>query len=83
MNGKINGYSKQELIQNLRSLRLETEGNKSVLIKRLKNFYRKTLLNVAGVQEQNEKGKIRFVFHYYVVIDFEATCELIKSPEFQ
>jgi len=83
MNGKINSYSKMELIQNLKSLRLETEGNKSVLIRRLKNFYRRTLLNVAGVQEQNENGKIRFVFHYYVVIDYEATCELVKTSEFQ
>merc|ERR1712071_290411 len=83
MNGKINSYSKLELIQLLKSLRLETEGNKNILIKRLKNFYRQTLLNVAGVTEQNENGKIKFVFNYYVVIDFEATCELVKSSNFQ
>jgi len=83
MNGKINSYSKLELVQNLKSLRLDTEGNKNVLARRLKDFYKRTLLNVAGVQEQNENGRIKFVFHYYVVIDFEATCELIKSSEFQ
>ena len=83
MNGKINGYSKLELIQNLKSLRLETEGSKNVLVKRLKHFYRSTTLNIAGVHDRNENGTVRVMFHYYVVIDFEATCELLKNPDFQ
>lgn len=82
LNGKINNYPKAELIRNLKLLKLETEGSKGVLAKRLKNFYRKTMLSMHGV-EKNGSGKIKVMFDYYIVIDFEATCEVVKSSSFQ
>lgn len=83
LNGQINQYTKEELIRNLSSLKLDTEGRKAVLVKRLKNFYKKTLLVVAGVQERCENSRMKVYFDYYVVIDFEATCELVRQEGFQ
>ena len=83
LNGQINTYSRLELVKTLKALRLDDEGGKSVLVKRLKNFYRRQLLNVAGISEQRENARIRVMFDYYVVIDFEATCEMVNSDDFK
>lgn len=83
MNGKINGYSKEELIRNLKMLRLDSEGSKPVLAKRLKNFYKKTLLHVNNIQENHTSGKIKVTFDYLLVMDFEATCQTFRDPSFR
>lgn len=83
LNGKINSYSKAELIKNLKMLKLDTDGSRSVLAKRLKTFYKKTMLNVSGIQEQNGSSKIRILFDFYVIIDYEATCELLRNSDFK
>lgn len=64
-------------------LKLDTEGSRSVLAKRLKTFYKKTMLNVSGVQEKNGGPKIRILFDFYVIIDYEATCELLRNSSFK
>lgn len=83
MNGKINSYSRDELIKNLKILHLDSEGSRKVLAKRLKNFYKKTMLNVNHIQESHTSGKIKVTFDYLLVIDFEATCQFIKEPNFK
>jgi len=83
LNGKINNYSKAELIKNLKMLKLDTDGSRSVLAKRLKTFYKKTMLSVSGIQEKNGNSKIRILFDFYVIIDYEATCELLKNSNFK
>lgn len=83
LNGKINKYSKTELIKNLRTLKLDTEGSRSILAKRLKTFYKKTMLSVSGIQEKNGSPRIRILFDFYVVIDFEATCEVVRNSNFK
>ena len=83
LNGQINSQTRAELAKTLGSLHLDTDGSKTVLIKRLKIFYRRMLLNVAGVQERHENARIKIMFDYYVVIDFEATCEYVQRPEFK
>lgn len=64
-------------------LKLDTDGSRSVLAKRLKTFYKKTMLNVSGIQEQNGSSKIRILFDFYVIIDYEATCELLRNSDFK
>ena len=83
LNGKINSYPKAELIKSLKTLKLDTEGSRSVLAKRLKTFYKKTMLSVNGIQEKNGCSKIRVLFDYYIVIDFEATCEVERHSNFK
>ncbi len=82
MNGRVNNYPKSELVRHLKTLRLESEGSKGVLAKRLKNFYKKTMLSINGV-DRNGSSKIHVMFDYYIVIDFEATCQHIRLPEFK
>lgn len=64
-------------------LKLDTDGSRSVLAKRLKTFYKKTMLNVSGIQEQTGSSKIRILFDFYVIIDYEATCELLRNSDFK
>lgn len=83
LNGEINGYSKSELIKKLRTFKLDTEGSRSILAKRLKTFFKKSMLSVNGVQEKNGCSRIRVLFDYYIVIDFEATCEAVRNSSFE
>lgn len=64
-------------------LHLDTEGSKRVLVKRLKTFYKRTMLNVNQVHESNSSSKIRATFDFLLVIDFEATCLTKKDPNFK
>lgn len=40
------------------------------------------MLNIHGV-EKNGSHKVRVMFDYYIVIDFEATCEAVKTSKFK
>ena len=83
VNGEINRYTKLELVKSLNALRLDTTGSKNVLIKRLKNFYKKSMLSVAGIHERSENVRKKILFDYFVVIDFEATCQLVRDKDFK
>lgn len=63
---------KSELHTKLDSLHLDTRGNKEVLKKRLKNYYKKLKLSKAKVSCCKNSTKH---YDYFCVIDFEATCE--------
>ncbi|XP_042893235.1 3'-5' exoribonuclease 1-like isoform X2 [Penaeus japonicus] len=69
---KIKDMSTNELIQELRNLRLDQRGNKNILIKRLKAYIPMKLEEAYKKDPQIELYKY---FDYYVVIDFEATCD--------
>ncbi|KAG1659349.1 3'-5' exoribonuclease 1 [Nymphon striatum] len=69
INSAINKMTKMELVTRLRTLHLNTMGNKTVAVKRLKNYYR--LLKMPHVIHQISKPMFKFI----CVIDFEATCD--------
>lgn len=64
INGKINSMSIDNLVKNLKELKIETTGKKEVLMRRLKNFHKEKALNKT----------VETDYDYVCVIDFEATC---------
>ncbi|KAH7720474.1 exonuclease [Aphelenchoides avenae] len=62
-----------EMKVELRSIHLDSNGTKKVLKKRLKQYYRKeyVLLKNSGPN----RNKTERFFDYFIVIDFECTCE--------
>lgn len=71
INGKINSMSMSELVESLNELKLETNGKKEVLIRRLKNYHKQSNLEN---NKNNPNFKTEKYFDYVCVIDFEATC---------
>lgn len=71
MNGEVNRMTKAELRRSLAELHLHTGGVKEVLKKRLKNFYKRKKLTAANLKKGIEHPQ----YDYYVVIDYEATCQ--------
>ncbi|XP_042305336.1 3'-5' exoribonuclease 1 isoform X1 [Sceloporus undulatus] len=75
-NGFINRMSRAELRAKLAECKLETRGEKDVLKKRLKNYYKKEkLMQKQSINAEN-------YYDYICVIDFEATCEEGNQLEF-
>jgi 3'-5' exoribonuclease 1 len=68
--------SKVAIVSKLKQLKLSTEGNTDVLKKRLKNYYKKQKLTSANLLTASK------LFPYYVIVDFEATCEEINTPDY-
>lgn len=68
LNGQINSYSKADLCAQLKKCHLSTDGHIDVLRKRLKTHYRNRKLASSNILS------VRKLFPYYVIIDFEATC---------
>lgn len=77
INGKINKMNTQELIRKLRHYRLDTGGTDEVRRKRLKNNYRKIKLASADLYVSNR------LLPYYVIVDFEATCEEVNPADYK
>lgn len=75
ISSKIRSYPKAELIRCLKIVRLETEGRKAELITRLEDFYKNTMHSMHETQTEND-GRINVMLDFYIVIDFEATCEV-------
>ncbi|KAG7172300.1 3'-5' exoribonuclease 1-like [Homarus americanus] len=81
INGEINRLRKNQLKMWLRSFKLDTNGRKDVLQKRLKTHYR-----LKRLKEENIVDPILIqqrYYDYYVVIDFEATCDDINPHNFR
>nr|CAD7256448.1 unnamed protein product [Timema shepardi] len=76
INGNINQMSKAAVVSKLRELKLNTEGTTEILRKRLKNHYRKQKLTNANLLTVSK------LFPYYVIVDFEATCEEVNIPNY-
>ncbi|XP_064077564.1 3'-5' exoribonuclease 1-like [Macrobrachium nipponense] len=64
MNGQINRMKMDQLKKRLRQFNLDTSGSKSVLQQRLKSHYKRKVF------KENECH-----YSYYIIIDFEATCD--------
>ena len=65
-----------EIERQLRKFKLSVDGNGDVLKKRLKNYYTKKKLADENLQVTNN------LYPFYVIIDFEATCEEVNDPDY-
>lgn len=68
--------SRGELVANLNQYNLHTGGNRDVLVKRLKNYYRIQKLTSVNVLPTVKYSQ------YYLVLDFEATCNTVNAPDY-
>lgn len=75
-NGRINRMTRTELLGALSYLKLSTKGTKEVLKKRLKSYSKKQHLKENNVEATRKVGYV----DYYIIIDFEATCEQTNPP---
>jgi len=80
LNGKINRMTKEELCIQLSSIHLDNRANKGVLQKRLKNYYKRQKLQRSLIPCSNTSTKTNFDF--VMIIDFEATCDHPRLPNF-
>lgn len=77
INGKINRMTADELIKKLKMYHLDTEGSDDIRRKRLKSHYKKIKLATADLILSPK------LLPYYVIVDFEATCELVNPPNYR
>ncbi|XP_076372373.1 3'-5' exoribonuclease 1-like [Tachypleus tridentatus] len=80
LNGKINRMGKSEVQAKLKELRLDSRGEVDVLKRRLKNFYKQQKLKKQETEKQLKDA--RCPYNFLCVIDFEATCEGEKVPDY-
>lgn len=66
----------KEVINKLKKFHVDTEGSESLLKDKLKESYKKIYL--AGMNLSLSKK----LLPYYVIIDFEATCEENHSSDY-
>ncbi|XP_034245299.1 3'-5' exoribonuclease 1-like [Thrips palmi] len=74
--GKVHQMSRGELVTNLNQNNLHTGGNRDVLVKRLKNYYR-----IQKLSSVNVLPAVKYA-PYYLVLDFEATCNTVNAPDY-
>lgn len=77
INGQINGMKRKDLVSKLRKYHLNHKGDIMVLRKRLKNHYKVTKLTKAKLMEKHNLQP------FYVIIDFEATCQENNPVDFR
>lgn len=76
-NGRINRMTQKDLTEALEYLKLSSKGTTEVLQKRLKSYTKKQYLTEAEIRSDQKKYT-----DFYIVIDFEATCEEPNPPGF-
>lgn len=67
--GNSQALSKKQMVTELKKLKLNSSGSPKVLCKRLDMYHSKTNPCTSGDSERKS------MFDFYVVIDFEATCD--------
>uniref|UniRef100_A0A8D8YQ67 3'-5' exoribonuclease 1 n=1 Tax=Cacopsylla melanoneura TaxID=428564 RepID=A0A8D8YQ67_9HEMI len=77
INGQINAMKRKDLVPKLKKYHLNHKGDVMVLRKRLKNHFKVTKLTKAKLMEKYNLPP------YYVVIDFEATCQENNPVDFK
>lgn len=77
-NGRINRMDFNQLKDALSYLKLSTKGSKDILSKRLKAHVKKQHLSENNVNKISETSYV----DYYIVIDFEATCQEVNPEGF-
>jgi len=76
-NGLINKADLSTLKRMCKEEGLESAGKRNLIQQRLKCYWKSKLLREAGLIKNAAKG-----FEYFVVIDFEATCEERNLPDY-
>ncbi|XP_063231148.1 3'-5' exoribonuclease 1-like [Bacillus rossius redtenbacheri] len=76
INGRINQMSNAAVCSKVRELKLNSEGSAEILRKRLKNYYKKQKLTSVNLLSVSK------LFPFYVIVDFEATCEEVNPPNY-
>ncbi|XP_063885772.1 3'-5' exoribonuclease 1-like [Scylla paramamosain] len=79
LNGKINKLNVAQLKSHLRERNLDTSGKKLVLQKRLKSHVCQQKLKESGKEDETASHR-NLYYDYYLVIDFEATCDEHQNP---
>jgi len=72
INGEIKRMGKEHVRVKLAEVKLDTKGVKDVLVKRLKNHYKKIFLNQRCPKRQKRE---HLSCDYFISVDFEATCQ--------
>ncbi|XP_054281128.1 3'-5' exoribonuclease 1-like [Macrosteles quadrilineatus] len=75
----IDSLDRQALLRQLSRNNLPTNGSVELLKSRLKSFMEKRKL----ASFDNSYNNVKTLFPYYVVLDFEATCNEVNPPEFE
>jgi 3'-5' exoribonuclease 1 len=79
LNGQINRMDLSSMKKRCRELNLHPMGKREAVKRRLKEFYKEKLLVEAGLVDPRENRNV----DYFVVIDFEATCEERNPPDYK
>jgi 3'-5' exoribonuclease 1 len=96
INGHVNRMTEDELVSALKDLDLDSRGQKEVLVKRLKSYYKDRnlekveasggLTDEASMQDltpgEPEAKTAKCKFDYVCVIDYEATCTETKVDDY-
>ncbi|XP_054272880.1 3'-5' exoribonuclease 1-like isoform X2 [Macrosteles quadrilineatus] len=77
--GWIDSLDRQALLRQLSRNNLPTNGSVECLKSRLKSFMEKRKL----ASFDNSYNNVKTLFPYYVVLDFEATCNEVNPPDFE
>lgn len=76
--GWIDSLDKASLARNLKKNNQNPNGTADSLRKRLKGFLRRKKLASINIV----CADVKTLFPYYVVLDFEATCNEVNPPDF-
>jgi len=76
-NGVINRSDLSTLKRMCREEGVDSSGKRDMVKQRLKQLYKTRLLREAGLLPGHQRG-----YDFYLVVDFEATCEERNAPEF-
>jgi len=76
-NGLINKSDLSTLKRMCKEEGLDSGGKRNLIQQRLKCYWKSKLLREAGLIKNSAKG-----FEYFVIIDFEATCEERNLPDY-
>lgn len=78
-NGRINRMSYDQMKKHCKELNLECNGKREAVKRRLKEHYKNAKLVEAGLVKPKDNRNV----DYFVVIDFEATCEEKNPPDYK
>ena len=78
INGRINRLSISEMKRECKGLHLNCDGKRETVKRRLKEHYKAEKMVEAGMKPPNYDNP-----DYFVVIDFEATCEEKNPPDYK
>jgi len=76
-NGLINKSDLSTLKHMCRQENIESSGKRNLIQQRLKNYFKAKMLREVGLLKNTAKG-----YEYFLVIDFEATCEERNAPDY-